>query len=517
MKNLSSVAALMACVALMAGCGGGGSGSGESATPSAFFNPVPGAPAPAPGPGPAPAPAPVAPELPPPVPELAAPSTVAGLTTFYQVGANDDERKGYSVPGVSPNSWDLNEDMSLEDGGVDQFDGALELSVSSLRGATATSGSFPNDQVYSELKFLTPEYAGAAGTAGAVFNSSTPTYATLSNRPNTTTIAWLTPSQDSRIQQTVTIPSMNPGTLTWNTISRGSASASLGNFTGETAFFRVVLRNSAGAITGTLFDEQNGSVITGTRVHADLTPYAGQTLALSFEARSTYNPDNSKFGPGIDNVSLLNGATQLITNGTFEAGGAGWTVNKPVASQNVASGTRTVAELTTQRSVYVPPTEKWGRWTDAFTNPTATTITSTVSYATNLGSDNAGIIYATPGTGGRSVTTWDGDAEDRDIAMVYGNNAVPQPYTSNTGLGGGDASGDLYWAYNITVAPGATVTIVQFIVLPSKVTGQTPGATISTLATEADAIALDIVNNFRSNVKYRNGMTQKQIDTIFNF
>jgi hypothetical protein len=167
--------------------------------------------------------------------------------------------------------------------------------------------------------------------------------------------------------------------------------------------------------------------------------------------------------------------------------------------------------------VYVPPTEKWGRWTDSFTNPTATTITATVTYHTNLGSDDSGIIYSTPGTAGRAVTTWDGSSSDRDVAFVYGNVAVPQPFSSDDGLGNDNGNDNMYWDYHITVGPGATVTVVQFIILPSKATWQTPGVTISTKATEADAIALDIVNNFRNDVKYRHGMTQKQLDTILNF
>jgi hypothetical protein len=503
MKNLSCLAAMMATVALLAGCGGGDS------TPVGFTAPPPGAPAVAP------APAPVAP----PTVQLAAASAVPGLTYFYQVGPNDDTRGGWAVPGASPNVWDLNTDMSVEDGGNDQLDGALELSITSNSGGMPLSGSFPFDQAYSELKYLTPEYTGATGTAGALFNSAKVREAPLKN---TTTIAWITPSQDSRIQQTVTVPSVGAGTLTWDTISNSlSANGSDGNgstFTGDSYFFRVVLRNSAGAVVGTLYDEQSGSVVTGTLGVADMTPYAGQTLALSFEARSYYHGEEyGYYGPGIDNVSLLHGATELITNGTFEAGGTGWTTNKPVASQNVASGTRTVADLTTQRSVYVPPTEKWGRWTDSFTNPTATTITATVTYHTNLGSDDSGIIYSTPGTAGRAVTTWDGSSSDRDVAFVYGNVAVPQPFSSDDGLGNDNGNDNMYWDYHITVGPGATVTVVQFIILPSKATWQTPGVTISTKATEADAIALDIVNNFRNDVKYRHGMTQKQLDTILNF
>jgi hypothetical protein len=440
--------------------------------------------------------------------QLAQTSTVAGLTYFYQQGVLISGGNCCpDAPAVgSPNYYDLRRDFTLGDGFYDQFDGGLQLSVVSSSGtSTATiSGSFPSDQQYSELTFNTPEYGAANGSVGAYF---TRTDALSANASSTNTAAWLIPSPDSRLQQTVTFPSTT-GTLTLTWAQTNNASQ--GNFGSEpSSYFRVVLRSNTGTVA-TLFS-QGSAGTTGTAGSADVTSFAGQTLILSFEARST------RRSIMIDDVSLLNGATQVITNGNFSANGTGWLVNTPTLTQNVTSGTRTVADLTVQRSVYVPPTEKWGRWTDVFSNPTSTTVQATVTYFTNLGSDNAGFVYTTPNTNSKSLSSWDGSGDDRDIALVHGAGATVRPYTNPTTVGSSGITNNIYFDYVITVAPGARVSIVQFVVMGDEITGSSPGVTTNSRATVVDGIAQGIVNNFRSDPKYRNGMTQRQIDSILNF
>jgi hypothetical protein len=437
--------------------------------------------------------------------QLAQTSTVAGLTYFYQQGVLPlTSGESYAAVG-SPNYYDLNADLSLEDGRNDQFDGALLLSITSTSGtSTATvSGSFRSDQLYSELTFNTPEYGAANGSVGAYFTRTD----ALNASPTSTDIAaWLLPTPDSRLQQTVTFPASTGSlTLTWDTFN-GPRS---GRFSSEpNYYFRVVLRSNTGTVA-TLYEQTNG-ISTGTNNIADVTSFAGRTLLLSFEARSTQN--NIR----IDNVSLLNGATQVITNGDFSANGTGWQVNTPTLTQNVTSGTRTVAGLTVQRSVYVPPTEKWGRWTDVFSNPTASTIQATVSYSTDLGSDDSGIVYTTPNSNSKSVSSWDGRARDRDVAIVYGS-VAQVTYTSATALNTSNGSEFILVDYPVTIGPGGSVSIVQFIILGDETTGQSAGVTVNSRATAVDGVAQDIVSNFRSNVKFRAGMTQRQLNSILNF
>jgi hypothetical protein len=286
--------------------------------------------------------------------QLAQTSTVAGLTFFYQQGVLPTTTSGNYAAVGSPNRWDLNRDMSLSDGYDDQFDDALVLSIVSVSGtSTAASGRFPTDTQYAELIFNTPEYGAANGSVGAYF---TRTDALSANPSSTDTAAWLLPTPDSRLQQTVTFPSTT-GTLNLTWEATASSGLRTGNFNSEPDYyFRVVLRSNTGTVA-TLYEESSNTSI-GSDGSADVTSFAGQTLLLSFESRNTYG------NVRIDNVSLLNGVSEVINNGTFAANGTGWRVNTPTLTQNVTSGTRTVANLTVQRSVYVPPTEKWGRWTD---------------------------------------------------------------------------------------------------------------------------------------------------------
>ncbi len=70
--------------------------------------------------------------------------------------------------------------------------------------------------------------------------------------------------------------------------------------------------------------------------------------------------------------------------------------------------------------------------------------------------------------------------------------------------------------YDITVAPGETVVIVNFIIMNGVDTGDTATG-ITDLAIAIDAEANTIVDNFWRDGQYRTGMTQDQIDAILNF
>jgi hypothetical protein len=447
--------------------------------------------------------------------QLAQTSTVAGLTVFYQQGTVTVASDGgtleqYAAIG-SPNCIDLNRDFSLDDGCTDQFDDALEISIQSVAAGTTTiaSGNFPSNQQYSELTFYTPEYGAANGSVGAVFLASDRRSLVSTS---TDTVAWMTPSPDSRLQQTVAFPAGTaPLTLTWSMTGNSTAA----EFNDESRFFRVVLRDNAGGIVATLYEDSNLASI-GSNGIADVTAYRGQTLLLSFELRSLSDYIDDGGVVSINTVSLLDGTTEIIANGDFQSGGTSWVTNRPTLTQNVTSGTRSVANLTVQRSVYAPPTEKWARWADVYTNPTSATISATVTYTTDLGSDDYGIIYVTPGSNGKAITTWDGDGDDRDVAMVFGNNAVVT-YLSDDGLGNGNGDEDVTWYYVLTIPPNGKATVINFIYLSVDVTGLTPGASTATRATNTDNAAVEILNNFRTNTKYRHGLTQQQLDTIVNF
>ena len=273
----------------------------------------------------------------------------------------------------------------------------------------------------------------------------------------------------------------------------------------------MVVRDAAGALLATLFRRDNAGTTGVFRGPSDLSAFAGQSVVLSFEQRSTRDAVTR-----IDDVSVVDGnAAQFVTNGDFEAGPAGWTVPTVMVSQNVRSGVRTLNGLEVQRSFFTQPNQLWARMTDVFFNPTASAIDAIVTYRTNLGSDDSGIIYDTPGAVGKSITTWDGSNNDRDIGMVFGT-AATVDYTSDDGLGNDNGSDNVVFTHNISVPAGGRVTLLNFVILTGTDTADT-AVDITALATQVDTAALDIASNFRTNFLYQRGMTQEQLDSLKNF
>jgi hypothetical protein len=280
-----------------------------------------------------------------------------------------------------------------------------------------------------------------------------------------------------------------------------------------------VIRSVAdGSLLATL---ENVTIDDANSYNISMDAYIGQSVIVSFESSS--HTESARL---IDDVSLTDSnSTQYITNGDFETGNlTGWITNEPDELQNMTSDSEILAGLTVTRSFYTVPDKLWGRWVDVFTNETAAAITTTIAYSHNLGSDSYGILYLTPGTDGQALTGWDASADsgydpdsssnDRDFAFVFGDvNEVV--FTSATGLDAGDGSDDITHNYSITVEPGETVAIVNFVVMNGIDTNMT--ATDETaLATEIDTEVTNILTNFWTDNQYRTGMTQAQIDAIIN-
>jgi len=497
--------------AVLAGCGGGGGGGGGFAFPLVSAAPPAPAPTPAPAPGiapPAPAPAPVAP----PAPELAtATSLPAGMRFLQTVAATDGDN---SIAPGQANIWDLSRGFSIIDGGNDQFDGALQLSVA-VEGARV---DFPSDQTYAELTALGPEMGPTDGLKSVTFTDDT-AFLNGSGR-----YAYLHPGLTVRLQQTLNLTgAVGPAiSLTWNgTRAPGNTVDPMSD---PDQYGQVVVRDTAGALLATLF-KADGSGVAGAWGSASLAAFAGQTVVLSFEQRVWANSPNedNQIGAGtaIDNVSVKDSAnTEFVVNGDFEAQGTGWTVLASKAAQNVRTGTRTLHGLEVQRTFYTQPNLLWARMTDVFHNPTAAPIVAEVSYETNLGSDGFGIIYPTPGATGKALSAWDGSSSgsrsgDRDVGFAFGA-ADLVDYKSATVLGVRDGSDDPLFKFNITVPAGGTVTLMNFVVMTGTDTGLT-ATDINARASEVDTQLADIASNFRTNFAYQRGLTQAQLDTLKNF
>lgn len=433
-------------------------------------------------------------ELPPPA-RPAETAEIYGLTSFAQsVPAEDGD--GEIFPGHA-NIWDLNSDFSLSDGYDDQFDDAMELIV---------NGDYFGSSAYADLVFSGPVLTEEDGVRAAViFDSALTTpfegdYSILFNG-----------SAGARLQQSIDLSTAtHPVTLSWwDSLSLsdwGYSSFSLAS--PHLSYFRIVLRQPDGTEITELYQG------AGAGLHSLVLPTETTgTVILSIEWRS----NTSWPAAGIlDAVSVTDdNGIQLLTNGGFESGDlANWTLQAGEV-QNITSSVQAFSGLDVSRSFYTEPNKLWGRWLDLFENPTSEDISVTLTYETNLGSDDYGIIYYTPGTERKALSAWDGDASDRDLGMVFGT-ADLVSFASDSGLEQGNGSDDITVGYQLTVPAGGKAAIVQFILMSGKDTGST-ATSILDQAEEIDAAALDIVNGFWTQPGYRNGLTDEQIRAIVNF
>jgi len=464
-------------LASLAACGGG-DGDGEAGdAPAGGGDPTP----PAPPAG----------------PELASATSLPAGTTFAQsVMATDSDSS--AAPGQA-NDFDLDVDFSLADGFDDQLDGALVLTIE-LAGNTF---AFPRDQAYSELTALGPELGTADGVKSVSFSTEQDWLV------SGTCSAVLHAVPDARLQQRLDLTGAagHALDLTWS----GLVSIGPNCFRDEPFFMQVVVRDTAGNLLATLFHtDVNGD--SGSWGSASLTPFAGQVVVLSFEQRAPVGTTS------IDSVSVIDTvtSTEYVTNGDFEAGGTGWTVPELRVAQNVRSGERNIAgPLNVQRTFYTQPDALWGRMTDVFTNTGASAVQANVVYTTDLGSDGGGIVYPTPGAEGKALTTWDGDTGDRDVGFVFGS-ASDLGYASATALQSSDGSEFIKVSFSIDVPAGGSVTLVNFVILSGTDTSRNANDATAR-ATEVDAAAADIANNFRTRLAYQRGLTQAQLDTLKNF
>jgi hypothetical protein len=103
----------------------------------------------------------------------------------------------------------------------------------------------------------------------------------------------------------------------------------------------------------------------------------------------------------------------------------------------------------------------------------------------------------------------------RDVGMAFGS-ASTVDFGSASSLSSADGKDVVTVTYDITVPAGGRVAIVNFILMNGKTTGQTATDTTAKVA-DIDSEAFRIVTRFWADALYRNGMTQEQMDAIYNF
>lgn len=433
------------------------------------------------------------------------------------VNALADLPQDLSLAPGTRNSWDLDADFALGDGGDDQFDRAVQLYLG--RPSTPPTpdllpidlgpvAPFPLDQRQVELSFTTPVLGRAAGLAAVVAAGNV-----AMGKELVLAASWAVPAGGgavvgTRLSQAIDLPAAG-GNLLLGWTHRGVVLDAA--IPGGGAGWRVTVQPAAGGNALIAFSTGSGS--PGPVTPIDLAPLAGQSVLLTFELIGT-----PRSAVAIDDVSLMSGATQLIANGNFESGAlAPWTVTGPDQPSQVVSGKRTVGGLVVERRVFARPERRWARFVDRFQNTGSSAVTTEVSYLHELGALSDAVIQASGG--GKAFSSWDASGFSparRDLAVVYGTSPLPAAYRGATGLGAGDGSPWAWTRFPLTVPAGQTRVIVQFVVLTESRTGDT-AASAAARSVLADQEAAAIVSGFWSDPAYREGMTAEDEGLLVNF
>lgn len=446
-------------------------------------------------------------------PTLGQPTDLVGFLSFQQVvPVSDPDRLR---PGVA-NVWDLQPDLSLADGGDDQFDGALALRVGTLPTRPPTWDSvlaeldgldaFGPVDLPGGIRFYTPLVKD--GLVAAAADPFLPARGAASAR--------LLPWVSGRLSQTVDLGDA-AGAVQLSLLRYYELST---HFPGlDATAWRVRLLDPAtGAVLRTV-EEATGNAGSAVGVlTADLSDLAGRQVQLAIENRS----ERDAF---VDDVSIRDGGgagAERVRNGDFETGDlSGWTASV-LSSQPSGLATaapQPLAGLAVTRAFHATPTSPWGRWVDTFHNSGAAELTRDVAYDINLGSDGCAIVSDTPGAAG-AITAWDATGGDRDVALVAGSGhrAGSILYRSATSLDGCEGDERVFVVHRITVPAGGTVSLAHYVVMTGVDTGSlATTADVAARATLADEQARDIVEHYGTQAAFRDGMTEEELDSVGNF
>jgi len=198
---------------------------------------------------------------------------------------------------------------------------------------------------------------------------------------------------------------------------------------------------------------------------------------------------------------LSNGGS--VCNGTSDAFDGHWTVfvdgqeytalqaGSELNGRQLVFAAQPLGALEVERRVYVPDVgSAFARYYDTFTNTTASVVSATVDYTSNLGSDGSTTIWGSSDGDAvpTSADTWWGTddvdgAGDPSLAFNVWDGAAQAPaavHTAPCGVGSTSAQ------FQIVVAPGETVALVTFTTQASDQASAQAGATnLATTPTEA--------------------------------
>lgn len=179
--------------------------------------------------------------------------------------------------------------------------------------------------------------------------------------------------------------------------------------------------------------------------------------------------------------------------------------------------TQTIGALQVYRKVFVPNNDQFARWLNVVKNTSGAPVTFNAIIANNLGSDSnttitgssSGDLVAT------TADTWVGtfqnysgttSSDPREAHVLQGVGADVPLNTVNFANGDDNP----FWVYSITLAPGATASVVNYAVAqPSKAAAHTKGALLATTPLSAQqclsGTEMDQVVNFKMANLVQNG------------
>src|SRR5436305_2229814 len=189
------------------------------------------------------------------------------------------------------------------------------------------------------------------------------------------------------------------------------------------------------------------------------------------------------------------------TLGSCETGNASFTIyNKTGAApttecngRQLVFPTQAVGGLAVSRKVFVPTNDQFARWLNIFTNTTGAPITFSADIANNLGSDSATrIVSSSNGNNVAELTdTWvttfqnysGNTSSDPRLGHILQGTGATVPLAA---INFADGDDNPWWGYNVTLAPGETKIIMNFVTgQPSKAAANAKSAQIAGLPSTA--------------------------------
>lgn len=162
------------------------------------------------------------------------------------------------------------------------------------------------------------------------------------------------------------------------------------------------------------------------------------------------------------------------------------TLDASCSNRQVIFPAQTIAPgVTAERKVFVPLNDEFARWQNIVTNTSASAVTLNIITSTNLGSDaNTTVVTTSSGdavatTADNWVTTFQNfsgtTSSDPRLGHVLGG---PGAAVGLNGVNFANGDDNPFWSYRVTIQPGQTVNVVNFV------TGQPSRADAAAKASE---------------------------------